>query len=250
MIRPRRNDPETLASGEVIVGLAAAGLMVAAVVTHRVWNVAKPVANVCLRPPLVPPRWQPASWLADVGRRAAGRGRLAGEDLSAVLDLLVPAVTGQIVSRIDLTALVKQHVNLDAIVSTVDLDAAAARLDIDALLDRIDLNAVVAQRVDLNLLVGGVDLDAVAARLDIDGVVRTVDLDAVIARIDLVGLVEQVINAIDLPEIIRESTGSVASETVRGARMQGIAADDAIGRAVDRLFRRGRTPPTGPGEQP
>lgn len=227
---------------------------------HQVWLIAGPVARVCLRPPLVPPRFQPASWLAGLSHRAAERGNVVREELSSLLDLLVPAVAVEILSRIDLTAIVKQYVDLDAIVSTVDLDAAASRLDlnavaqkidIDALLDRIDLNALIAQRVDLNLLVGGVDLNAVASRLDVDAVVRTVDLDAIVARVDLVGLTEQVINAIDLPEIIRESTGSMASETVRGARMQGIAADDAVSRTVDRLrFRRSGTPPAVPGEQP
>jgi hypothetical protein len=72
-------------------------------------------------------------------------------------------------------------------------------------------------------------------------------VNAVLARIDLVGIAEEVIDAVDLPEIIRESTGSMASETVRGARMQGIHADEAVGRAVDRiLLRRGRRHPGGP----
>lgn len=51
----------------------------------------------------------------------------------------------------------------------------------------------------------------------------------------------EIIEGVDLPEIIRDSTGALASDTVRGARMQGIAADEAVGRAVDRLLlRRGR----------
>jgi hypothetical protein len=62
-----------------------------------------------------------------------------------------------------------------------------------------------------------------------------------------VGLAEEVIDAVDLPEIIRESTGSMASDTVRGARMQGIHADEAVGRAMDRiLLRRSRRDPGGP----
>ena len=69
------------------------------------------------------------------------------------------------------------------------------------------------------------------------------DLDAVIARIDVVSMVEEVIAAIDLPAIIRDSTGSMASETVRSARMTGISADEAISRSIERhLFRRRRTP--------
>jgi hypothetical protein len=66
---------------------------------------------------------------------------------------------------------------------------------------------------------------------------------------DLVGLADQVIEGIDLPEIIRESTGTVASEVVRGVRMQSIDADEAIARVVDRLFlRRRRRATDAPGE--
>ena len=48
------------------------------------------------------------------------------------------------------------------------------------------------------------------------------------------------------------SSASVASDTVRGVRMQGIAADEALGRVRDRLWiRRGRgrtgTPTAGSG---
>jgi hypothetical protein len=258
-VRPPPEDPEALVIGDVILGLAAAAVLATTEVTRRVWDVAEPVAQLVLRPPLVPARFQPADWLAGLGVRAAESGALARAWLSGRLDLLVPAVTGQLLSRLDLTAIVEQSVDLDALVGTVDLDAVAARLDLnavarnldlEAVLDRLDLTALVAQRVDLNLLVGGVDLNSVAARLDVDAVVRTVDLDAIIARLDLVGLAEQVINAIDLPEIIRESSGSVASETVRGARMHGITADDVVGRAVDRLlFRRRGIAPAGPGER-
>ena len=86
-------------------------------------------------------------------------------------------------------------------------------------------------------------MDAVVARADLDAAVARVDLDAVIARVDLVAIVEEVLDEIDLPAIIRDSTGSMASETVRGVRMTGISADDAISRAVDRaLFRRRRPP--------
>jgi hypothetical protein len=109
---------------------------------------------------------------------------------------------------------------------------------VTAVLDRVDLTAVVLQRVDLETLV-----TAVLDRVDLTAVVlQRVDLDAlvnaVIARVDLIGLAEEVIDGVDLPEIIRESTGSMASDAVRGARMQGIAADEAVGRAVDRLLLR------------
>jgi hypothetical protein len=51
---------------------------------------------------------------------------------------------------------------------------------------------------------------------------------------------QYVVDGIDLPEIIRDSTGSVASEAVVGLRLQGIDADVLVGRAVDRMLHRRR----------
>jgi len=83
-------------------------------------------------------------------------------------------------------------------------------------------------------------VEEVLARIDLDAVTQQIDIDAIISRIDLVGLAEEVIEGIDLPQIIRESTGTVASEVVRGVRMQSIDADEAVARVVDRLFLRRR----------
>jgi hypothetical protein len=132
----------------------------------------------------------------------------------------------------------------------------AAKLDVDAVVARADLDAAV-RRVDIDAVLDRVDLDAVAAKLDVDAVVARADLDRVIKRIDVIGIVEEVLDVIDLPAIIRDSTGSMASETVRGVRMTGVSADDALSRVVDRaLFRRRRHDAPGgtrgdiPGETP
>jgi len=74
-----------------------------------------------------------------------------------------------------------------------------------------------------------------AVPLVVDELLRRVDLDAVIARLDLAKLADEVIASVDLPEIIRESTGAVSSEAVREVRMRGISGDEAIGRAMERL---------------
>jgi hypothetical protein len=68
-----------------------------------------------------------------------------------------------------------------------------------------------------------------------------VDLTQIVMQqVDLLGVAEYVVDGIDLPEIIRDSTGSVASEAVVGLRLQGVDADVAVGRVVDRILRRGR----------
>jgi len=242
--RPRGNgssigvvDLAVGASATVMVG-SARGIVA---VSRGVSVVGGPVLRVALRPPLVPLAWQPATWLSAVSRRGAAQRMVAEDTVARLLDVLVPVVAVQVLRRLDLTTVVKQYVDLDAIVAGVDLDAVAARLDVLAVVNRIDLTALVRERVDLDAIVGGVDLDAIASRLDVDAVAARLDVEAVLNRLDLGAIAEEVLAAIDLPEIIRESTGSMASETVRGARMQGIVADEAVGRAVDRLLlRRGR----------
>jgi len=170
------------------------------------------------------------------------------------------------VARVDIGPIV-DRVDLDGIVARVDLDAAVARVDIGAIVDRIDLDAVaaridieaIAARLDLDRLAAGldvtavvdrVDLDAVAARIDADRVVVRVDLDAVVARLDLVGIAQSVIDAIDLPEIVRESTGALSSDAVRAVRTESRRADDRVAGLFDRLLRRNPYPDGPPAGAP
>jgi len=80
------------------------------------------------------------------------------------------------------------------------------------------------------------------AVVDLNAIISRLDLEAAINRVDLARLTTELIAEIDLPEIIRESTGAVASETLRGVRMQSHFGDDAIARAVGRLRPRGHQP--------
>ncbi len=174
-------------------------------------------------------------------------------DIAAIVDRLD---IDAIVRQVDIDAIVRQ-VDIDAIVDRIDIDAIAKRIDLDAIVERIDIDAIVS-RVDLDAIVDRVaidaiakriDVDAIVERIDIDAIVSRVDLDAIVDRVDIVGLAEEVVNGIDLPEIIRESTGSMASEVVRDARMQSIQADLAIARLVDHFIRRRRARRTdAPGE--
>lgn len=152
---------------------------------------------------------------------------------------------------------VRRYVDLDGLVATVDLDAVAAKLDVEAVIDRVDLNEV-ATKLDVEAVIDRVDLDAVATRIDINAILDRLDLtetvttrvdlktivDAVLSQMDLPALVEEVLDEIDLPEIIRGSTGTMASDTVQTVRLQGVNADEAVSRAVDRiLLRRNRARP-------
>jgi hypothetical protein len=176
-----------------------------------------------------------------------------GVDIAAIVEKIdIDAIAkgidlDAIVDKIDVDAIVRR-VDVDAIVSQVDIDGIARRIDVDSIVDKIDIDAIV-RRADVDAIVSQVDIDAIAKRidvdaivekLDIDAIVDRVDIDAIVRRLDLVSLAEEIVNGIDLPEIIRESTGSMASEVVRDVRMQSIDADVAIARIVDRLIRRRR----------
>jgi hypothetical protein len=93
---------------------------------------------------------------------------------------------------------------------------------VDLILDELDLNALVRERLDI---------DALAADLDIE---------AVINRIDLIALADRVIEGVDLPAIIRDSTNSMTAEVMTDVRTQGERADDIMAGIVDRMLGRDR----------
>jgi hypothetical protein len=126
-----------------------------------------------------------------------------------------------------LAAAVLDEIDLDEVVTRVDLDRIAARIDLDRIVERVDV-------------------DAIAARIDLDAIVARVDINAVVARVDLPGLTEQVIDEVDLGEIIRESSSTMASETVDALRVQGMRVDGLVSRIVDRILLRQGQRQTGP----
>jgi hypothetical protein len=109
--------------------------------------------------------------------------------------------------------------------------------------------AAVLDEVDLDGVVARVDLDAIAARIDLDAIAARIDLNAIVSRLDLAGLTEQVIDEVDLGELIRESSGTMASETVDALRVQGMRADHLLSRLVDRVLLRKEERHTGPGTE-
>ena len=233
MSRPRASTPEPepraaveladLVLGLVLVGVTAAGRAVRA--GDRLLS---PLARRLLRPPVLAERFWPESVLRHValgGRRQRVDGVAA---LEAEARALLPVVLEAVLAEIDLTQLVAEHVDLDVLARRLDLDAAVARVDLDAAVARVDLDRIV-DRVPIDRVLDRVDVDEVAARLDVD---------AVLARVDLIGLARYVIDGVDLPEIVRDSTGSMASEGLREVRLQTIDADERVNRIVDRLLLR------------
>lgn len=116
---------------------------------------------------------------------------------------------------------------LDRLVPTI-ADAIISRIDLtDVVLTQVDLRAIVLRALD------EIDLTRV--------VIDRVDLDTIINQIPIVDIADYVINEIDLPELIRESTGGVADNALNMARMQASDADAGIARIVDRLLLRSRS---------
>jgi hypothetical protein len=181
------------------------------------------------------------------------RGQVGLAELDAAVDVVlgfvIRRVVAALVAAVDLTALVRESVDLDAVAAGLDVDKVVARVDIDTIVRRVDLDGVAAgldvdavvARVDIDAIVRRVDLDGVAAGLDVDAVVARVDLDAIVDRMDIIGIAREVVDGIDLPEIIRHSTGALTSDSVRTVRTEARNADDVVAGVVDRLLRRART---------
>jgi len=139
-----------------------------------------------------------------------------GGVVNAAMDRAVPLIADAILERLDLTDLVIQRVDLRRVVEST--------------LDEMDLTALVLQRVDVNAIVGAADIDAV------------------IHRVPIVTIADYVIDEIDLPQIIRDSTSGVAGEALDSLRRQGVGADMLLAGFVDRIVRRRGRDLDAPGE--
>ena len=124
----------------------------------------------------------------------------------------------------------------------------------DAIIERIDINKIVLEQVDLNLIVNRaldtLDLtQLVIDRVDVNAIVAEADIDAVIDRVPIIPLANYVIDEIDLPQIIRDSTSGIAGDAMNTARRQSVGADDLVSRIADRIvFRRNGRKVDAPGE--
>ena len=227
--------------------LAAAAFGLAVEVQRRSWDAAGAVAGRVGRPLRVLAR--PAATVAR-GSVAVARHHLdldgwAARGLAEQRRAQAAAVRAARALIAALAAAVLDEIDLDEVVARVDLDRIVDRVDLNQIAARIDLNAIVKQ-IDMDAIAERIDIDAIATRIDLDAIVGRVDLDAIVARVDLPGLTEQVIDEVDLGEIIRESSSTMASETVDALRVQGMRVDTLVSRIVDRILLRQGQRQTGP----
>jgi hypothetical protein len=124
-----------------------------------------------------------------------------------------------------------------AAVAAAVVPRVLARIDPDALLDRVDVQRLV-DRIDVAALVARVDLDDVAARIDVNALVARIDVDEIVRRVDLEAATREALQAVDVGEIVRESTATIGSDVVEGLRSQAMRADALLAGLVDRVLRR------------
>jgi hypothetical protein len=227
--KPEGSEPFSLLAG-AFLGAVVEAVELTSKAVGSMADSAEPVASWISSPPFL-------RGLADAA--ASGLrfmdGRWKAEESSTqrsaeeFVQGLIPQVTGAALDQLDLTSLVKR-VDLNAVLDDIDVDRIVNSIDIDAILARVDINEIV-QRVDLNAVASGIDVDAIVAR---------VDMDAILDRVDVTGIAQQVIEDVDLPSIIRESSGAMASETVQEVRLQSMGADRFVTRVVDKVLRRNR----------
>ena len=252
----QRPPEPSFSAADVAMGLTAAALDGTRRVSEVVSLAVRPLAAVLAPPASL--RAKPSRWLRDLAERGRAEREATALRLDAMGRRVAPRVVDSALGYVDLTDLVREHVDLDALVAEVDLDAAVARVDMDAILDRVDVDAIAAkldleavlQRVDVDAIAAKLDLEAVLQRVDVDAIAAKLDLDAVVSRIDLIALAEVVAEGIDLPGIIQSSTGSMASEAVREVRWQGIGADERVAAMVDKMLRRQQRQPGAPAQEP
>jgi hypothetical protein len=237
-LRTTMPDADEEASGrkDPAATLAGAGLGAAVSAAEVAAGAAKQVADT-IGPAitwLVEPRFA-----RDAGTAAAGAARVLDgqwkasqaemvEVATSFLGALVPEIARGLADQVDLTALVRERVDVNAIVEDVDVDRILDRIDLDAVIDRLDIDEIVAR----------VDIETVVDRVDVDRVIARTDLVSIVDRLDLSAIAEEVIDDVDLPRLIRESSGVMANETVQTVRVQGMNADRLVSRVVDTVLRR------------
>lgn len=174
----------------------------------------------------------------------------------AALRLVIRVVVDAALRELDLNQIVRENVDIDGLAAGIDLDAIVDRLDINAIAAGIDLDVIVDRldiarvlnrvdidevlgRTNIDAIIARVDLNNIATRIDVDPIIQRTNIDAVIARVDVLTIAAEIIDGIDLPRIIRQSTGALSSDAVKGIRSQSRTADDAVATFVGRLFGKG-----------
>src|SRR5215211_7861029 len=203
---------------DAAMGAAVLATTAAVSVTRVFARAVGPVGRLVMHPPLLHERLHPARVVdafADRGQRAR---ILANADINRLIAATVPPVVNEVLDSLDLTELVRQRVNIDSLISTVDIVAVVDRMDIDAITQQLDIEGMLRQ-VDLDAIVSKVDIDAIVRQVDIDAIARQVDVDAIVSQVDM----DAVAKRIDVEAIAeREDLEAVDSRVDVEEMLRGV----------------------------
>jgi hypothetical protein len=125
------------------------------------------------------------------------------------------------------------EIDLKTIIAAMPMDDIIAELDINGIVSHVDINGIVSQ-VDINGIVSQVDIDDIVGRVDLDALMTRIDIDALMTRVDVGALLDTV----DMGSIMRQSTGSVTTELIDGARISAVRLDLLVNKVVDKILLR------------
>jgi hypothetical protein len=91
---------------------------------------------------------------------------------------------------------------------------------VNAIVSRVDINGIVREHVNVN------------------EIVSQADINPILDRVPMTEIADYVIEEIDLPSLVRESTGGVADGILNTVRFQAVETDNFISGIVDRVFFR------------
>ena len=116
--------------------------------------------------------------------------------------------------------------------TTVYLASESTKAIANAVLDAVVPIAVsaVVSRIDIN--------EIVKDHVDVNEIVAQAELAPILDRVPITEIADYVIEEIDLPSLIRESTGGVADGLLSTLRFQAIHTDNFVSGIVDRVFFR------------
>jgi hypothetical protein len=94
----------------------------------------------------------------------------------------------------------------------------------------------VVRELDIDSLIKQVDIDALLARIDMDALMERIDIDGIVKRVDIAAILDE----IGLDDIVRQSTGVLASDSVKLVRVRTMNGDVVLSRFIDRVLHRSK----------
>ncbi len=227
-------------------GLAVDAVRTTAIAVRSASEAARPAAAfVTERTVIGLPIRAGLRWLSERAEVERDEQRERERTAAALIDAMIPPVAAGVIDRIDLDDIVRRvdiqdvidRADVNGIIAKADLDRIVARLDIDAIVARVDIGAII-DRIDIDAIASRIDIGAIIDRVDINAIADRVDIQEILNRVDLAAVTREVMDEVDMGEIIRESTGSITTETIDAVRYQGMNADRFVAKVVDRILMR------------